>query len=371
MLRTIVYLALDLGKAYWELAIWGPDQANASVHRLKNKNDVLKLVSLEGRLQKIRDRYGEDVEIRCCYEASWLGFWLARWLEERGVKNTVISPNSLERGKKKPKTDKIDARMMVRKLKQYHEGDKRAFTRVRVPLLDEEKVRERQRERDKVQKEVHRHRRWLESKLSYYGILGVEIKKVETWEQFVESLSGLKTVNGDATPDELIRAMRRTVQRLKLAEEQQAEVEAAIHEYHESLPETSPAKKLEKLKGFAVMSSQKLDTEIMNWKRFSKAKQIGKFIGLTPTPWMSCSTSREQGIGKDGKPTLRATVIEIAWLWVKWQPQSDLVKKWKPRLDKKGRIRRMTIVALARELVVALWEYVVNDTPIPGAIYNK
>jgi len=78
--------------------------------------------------------------------------------------------------------------------------------------------------------------------------------------------------------------------------------------------------------------------------------------------------SREQGISKSGRKSLRKTAVELAWLWVKWQPESFLTKKWMPKLSQKGRARRTAIVALARQLLVALWRHIVHDEPVAGAI---
>ena len=85
----------------------------------------------------------------------------------------------------------------------------------------------------------------------------------------------------------------------------------------------------------------------------------------------SGTINREQGISKAGRKSLRKKAIELGWLWVRWQKESHLVKKWQARLDQKGRIRRMAIVALTRQLLVALWRYVIKGEPIEGAIMNN
>jgi len=179
----------------------------------------------------------------------------------------------------------------------------------------------------------------------------------------------MATYNGDAVPEKLIEEMSRSLARLALATEQLAQVELAIRKHHRSLPAESSAKKLERLRGIGITTSQQLCAEIMDWRRFTNRKAPGAFAGLCPTPWGSGGERiREQGIGKDGNPRIRSTMVELAWLWSRWQPSSELAHKWAPELAKKGRRRKMAVVALARELLVALWRYVVYDVPIVGAV---
>ena len=104
---------------------------------------------------------------------------------------------------------------------------------------------------------------------------------------------------------------------------------------------------------------------------FGSGKQFAAFFGLTPCPFASGTMNRDQGISKAGRKSLRKMAIECAWLWYRWQPESWLVKKWQDRLVQKGRIRRTAIVALARQLMVALWRYIVKGEAIEGAIINK
>ena len=368
-----VYVALDLGDGRWDIGVWADDMANPSVWQYTGTgyDHATKLHALAKRLEAVLANYGPDVTLCCCYEASWLGFWLSRWLEARSVKNLVIAPSSIEvvPKKKRRKTDKLDVRKLVRKLKQYVEGDRRAFSPVRVPTLQEEAVRERQREREHLKGLVQEHRAWLGSKLAYYGIpVPQRPKDAGGWQALVDELPGMTTYTGDAIPLTVVAAMGRTVKRLALTERELSEVEAEIRTYHRGLPEDSAPKKLAGLRGFGVTSSQQLCAEIMDWTRFRNRKQPGAFAGLCPTPWNSCTMTREQGIGKDGNPRIRATMVEAAWLWVRWQPTSALTQKWQDRLAQKGRRRRMAIVGLARELLVLLWRYLTQDVPLEGAV---
>ena len=94
------------------------------------------------------------------------------------------------------------------------------------------------------------------------------------------------------------------------------------------------------------------------YKDFHNRREVGAYFGLAPSPWRSGRTNREQGISKAGNPRARAKAIELAWLWLKHQPESALSRWFHERTGQgRGRIRRIAIVALARKLIVALWRF--------------
>ena len=101
------------------------------------------------------------------------------------------------------------------------------------------------------------------------------------------------------------------------------------------------------------------------WRQFANRRQVASYVGLAPTPWRSGGIEREQGVSKAGNPRLRTTMIQLAWLWVRHQPQSALTQ-WFKALSQRGRKR--AIVALARKLLVALWKYVTAGVVIEGAV---
>jgi transposase len=101
-----------------------------------------------------------------------------------------------------------------------------------------------------------------------------------------------------------------------------------------------------------------LDGRVL-YRNFANRKQVAAYAGLAPTPWQSGSVNREQGVSKAGNPRLRTTLIQLAWLWLLNQPQSALARWFEERVKGNGgRLKKRTIVALARKLVVALWKYV-------------
>jgi transposase len=105
------------------------------------------------------------------------------------------------------------------------------------------------------------------------------------------------------------------------------------------------------------------------FRHFNNRRQLASYAGLAPTPWQSGSVDREQGVSKAGNPRLRAILIELAWLWLRHQPQSALALWFKERVKRNGgRMKKTTIVALARKLLVALWKYVTTGVVIEGAV---
>lgn len=105
------------------------------------------------------------------------------------------------------------------------------------------------------------------------------------------------------------------------------------------------------------------------FRHFSNRRQIAAYAGLAPTPWQSGSIDREQGIGKSGNPLLRSTLLEMAWLWLRHQPGSNLSCWFKERIAQNGgRFKKVMITAMARKLLVALWKYASAGVVIEGAV---
>ncbi len=105
------------------------------------------------------------------------------------------------------------------------------------------------------------------------------------------------------------------------------------------------------------------------YRHFDNRRQVAAYAGLAPTPWQSGKIDHEQGVSKSGNPRLRTTLIQLAWLWLQHQPHSALSPWFKARVKQNGgRLKKTTIVALARKLLVALWKYVKAGIVIEGAV---
>ena len=127
--------------------------------------------------------------------------------------------------------------------------------------------------------------------------------------------------------------------------------------------------KLRKLKGIGEHVARTFTWYIGDFKRFTNAKKISSYFGLTPTPHTSCKMSKELGISKSGKPMLRAMAVQLAWIWTRNQKESRIYQKWAHKLNGR-RSRKTSIIAMARQLIVAIYHYVVNDIEIEGAVYS-
>src|SRR2546423_913104 len=133
----------------------------------------------------------------------------------------------------------------------------------------------------------------------------------------------------------------------------------------------APGAMLQNLKGIGAEFAGVLWSEGL-FRSFSNRRQVAAYAGLAPTPWQSGSVAHEQGVSKAGNPRLRTTMIQLAWLWVRNQPQSALTLWFKDRVSRNGgRLKKTTIVALARKLLVALWKYVTAGVVIEGAIVKS
>jgi len=130
----------------------------------------------------------------------------------------------------------------------------------------------------------------------------------------------------------------------------------------------TPAVMLAQFKGIGSQIAATLWSEAL-YRHFDNRRQVAAYAGLAPTPWKSGSIDHEQGVSKAGNPRLRTTMIQVAWLWTRHQPRSASSQWFFERVQRNGgRMRKTTIVALARKLLVAFWKYVTNGVAIEGAV---
>ena len=362
--EAILYIAFELSNSKWKLAF-----SDGSKIRYKTITAAnLAQLQVEIDLAKRKFKMVEDVRVVSCYEAGRDGFWIHRYLESQGIENLVLDSASLEvnRRKRRAKTDRIDVGKLLRMLLRYWGGEKKVWSVVRVPSEQDEDARHLHRSLESLKDERTMHRNRIKGLLVQQGI------KVSNPSQkrFLELLETLRTWNGQAVPPELKAQVVREYERLQVVEGQ---IKALEKEKQERLnnPDTDSLKKVAKLAtlyGIGSVSSWTFVMEFFGWRQFQNRREVGGLAGLTPTPYDSGESLREQGISKAGNQRVRALAVEIAWAWLRFQPQSNLSQWYMKRFANGGkRMRRIGIVAMARRLLIDLWRYLEYDKIPEGA----
>jgi len=319
-------------------------------------------------VEKAKKKFGlpEDCRVASGYEAGRDGFWIHRFLWRNGICNRVMDPASIpvERRGRRKKTDKIDARKLLGLVvrRELH-GEKRAFSEVRVPDEAAEEQLRLGRERDRLKKESTMHRNRLKSLLVLHGVKSAKVEYCD--------FTALKDWQGRALPGELVRELNREQERLTVVRRQLKEIEKVQGERLKQ-PKTAAEKKgatMATLRGLGKQSSWMVAHEYFGWRTFANGKEVGGASGLVGTPYDSGESRKEQGISKAGNRRIRRVMVELAWLWLRHQPNSALSRWFRERFEGQGqRLKRIGIVALARKLLVALWRFVEFGQAPEGAV---
>jgi len=363
-----VYVAFELSKAKWMLGVILPGSKKLSRYTITGGD----MAALAVRLAEWRKKAalgGKPVRILSCYEAGFDGHWLHRWLTDQGVTNHEIDPSSIEvnRRARRAKTDRIDLERMMRAFLELLRGEPEACRVVHVPSVEDEDRKRRSRARERLLKERTAHTNRIKGLLHGQGIRDAFPLK----PGFVKSLESVRTGDGHVLPPGLKEEIVYEHERLSLVNKHLALLEAKSKaERRAAVPGSAEAKivQLAMLKGIGPVGGQRLVHEVF-YRDFDNRRQVGSYIGLTGTPYNSGNSVREQGIGKAGNRRAREVAIEIAWLWLSHQPDSELSNWFRKRVgDIKGRIRRIAIVAMARKLMVALWRYLKTGVVPTGTV---
>jgi transposase len=363
-----VHLVFELSKAKWKLGVMLPGSEKMSCYTIAG-GDLAALTARLAQAQAKAARCGKPVRIVSCYEAGFDGHWLHRWLTNQGVINHEIDPASIQvnRRARRVKTDRIDLEHLMRTLLAYLRGEPRVCSVVHVPTVEDEDRKRRNRERDYLIDERTAHTNRIKGLLHAQGVRDVMPMK----PGFIDRLENLRTGDGRPLPQKLKEEIVREHERLCLLNRQLQAIEGNSRaELRAAQPGSREAKTvmLAKLKGIGMVGGQGLVNEVF-YRSFDNRRQVGSYIGLTGTPYNSGASERDQGISKAGNARARELAIELAWLWLRHQPGSELSRWFHQRVrDLKGRPRRVAIVAVARKLMVALWRYLETGLVPTGAV---
>jgi len=361
--RETVYVAIELSKKTWVLGIAHPDRDRPSIHRVCGGN-IAELVS------RLRVAARNNRRILVCYEAGYDGFWLARVLAKMGIECRVLDPASIQvnRRARRVKTDRIDVLALLRALIATDRGERHVCAIVRVPSVEEEDARRSHRERQRLVRERTGHINRIKGLLFAQGIRDIKPKLRRTRIDF----AALETAEGHPLPDRLRRELEREYARLSLIAAQLREVEKERDTADAQDPVVEQKRQLlVALHGVGATSAAILAREVFA-RSFASRRQLGSYLGLTPSAYDSGSTTRCQGISKAGNSGARRILIEVAWLWQKYQPASPLSYWYIQRTaGQSSRIRRIMLIALARKLAISLWRYVETGLVPEGVAIAK
>lgn len=360
-----LYVVFELSRKKWKLGISDGKTARARVVSIEAQD----WKKLREEIEKARERLGieKDAAVRSCYEAGREGFWIHRMLVERmGIENIVVDAASMDvKRRKRAKTDRIDAEQLVRHLIRYLRGERDVWSVVRVPSEEAEDSRQMHREMEVLKREQGQHRVRIQSLLFTEGL------DVEVTSGLMKQLDQLCRWNGKPLAEGMKERIRREYERMKVVEENLATLKKQQREKlssKQSSPSLEKIRKLKQLRGIAAGSSWVFVMELFGWRQFRNRREVGGSLGMTPMPYQSGDSAREQGISRAGNRRARTMAIEIAWSWLRYQPDSQLSRWYRERFGSGGpRLRRIGIVAMARKLMVDLWRYVEFGTLPEGA----
>jgi len=364
-----IFVSLELSRSRWLVTSLSPGSEKMSKHLVAG-GDGAGLLDLLIRLRdKAEQRAGTPVRIVVIQEAGLDGFWIHRLLATDGIESHVVESASIAvpRRHRRAKTDAIDGAMLLRTLMAFKRGEPRVCSMVVPPRPAEEDRRRIARERRTLIKERVEHINRVKGLLASQGITGYQPMRGGCRERLEE----LQTGDGRPLPPRLKAELGRALDRIELVRRQIAAVEAERDALVQAddVRARSPAVLLMQLRGIGPEFATVLWMEGL-FRNFTNRRQLAAYAGLAPSPWKSRCVDREQGIAKSGNPRLRTTMVELAWLWLRYQPDSALSRWFRERVgSERGRIRRIAIVALARKLLVALWRYTtLGDLPVGAAL---
>jgi transposase len=368
-----IFVSLELSRSTWLMTSLSPGKGEKMSRHSVTAGDTAELVKLFTELKrKAAIRTGQSYPIITLQEAGLDGFWLHRVLQQQGIESHVVDPASIatSRRRRRAKTDKIDGETLLRALLAYKRGEPRVCAMVVAPSPEQEDRRRLCRERQTLIAERITHVNRIKGLLFAQGVSDYAPLRRDRRVR----LEALHTGDGRELPSHLKVQIGRELDRLELLLEHIKAVEveqdallAAASKLGTETAAPDPVTMLLALKAVGANFAAVLWSEAF-YRHFANRRQLAAYAGLAPTPWRSGSIEREQGVSKAGNPRLRTMMIQLAWLWLRHQPQSALAR-WFKTHSQRG--RKTAIVALARKLLVALWKYVTSGVIIEGAVMKS
>jgi transposase len=364
----VLYLALELSWTSWKLAFTVGAGQKPRLRSIPARDTD----ALIGEIHAARRRFGlpEETAVISCYEAGRDGFWLHRFLADHRVENLVVDSASIEvnRRRRRAKSDGLDAAKLVGMLIRWHLGERKLWGVVRVPTADDEDRRQLHRELIELKAQRTEHTNRIKGLLAGLGL------SAPIDAGLLERLEGLRQWDGSELPGGLRLRIARELERWCLVGRQIHDLEAERTRLIRD-PETAQGEQMRlllKLRGIGENAAWLLVREFFGWRGIRNRRELASLAGLAPTPYDSGESRHEQGISKAGNRRVRWMMIELAWGWLRYQPDSEL-SRWYQRRFAAGnvRLRKVGIVAVARKLLVALWKYLETGAVPAGAVVQE
>lgn len=366
--ESVLAVSLELSQSSWKVALHDGQRDKAALYTLKSERAGERLQQVIQVIEQTQKKWdlSEGLRVVVVYEAGQDGFWIGRALAKVGYEALMVDGASIlvQRQARRAKADRLDAIALVMSLRSWLAGERGRLRVVHEPEPDAEAQRHLTRERGQLQKEVQQHRDRLVKLLRTVGC----------WDSAEGALADrlhrgdLRCYDGTALPAELQQRLEHECERAALVQRQLAQLEAGIVA---QLPEAQQQRiaQLMQLKAVGRVGALRLVLELY-WRQFDNRRQVGACVGLVPQPYDSGQSRVDQGISKQGNRRVRALLIEMAWMWLRYQPHSALAQWFTQRTQGSGpnkRARRIAIVAVARRLAIALWRYLEHGVVPNGA----
>ena len=367
----VLAVALELSSKSWKIALHDGKREKPAIHTVSDAAPARRLDEVVQRLVQMKTKWGLAAGARTVvlYEAGQDGFWIQRELSKRGYETLICDPASIpvERQQRRAKTDRLDAIKLVLTLRGWLRGEYDRMHVIRVPTVEAEAQRQLVRDRGELQKETQQHRDRIRKLLRTVGC----------WDDVGGDLASrlgkqeLRCHDGAPLPAPLQQRLERECQRLALVQQQLAALEKGMLKQLQPTVRQRVAD-LERLKGVGEVGATRLVLELF-WRNFENRRQVGACVGLVPQPYDSGQSRVDQGISKQGNRRVRALLVEMSWLWLRYQPDSAMAKWFAQRTqggqNKRG--KRIAIVAVARRLVISLWRYLEHGVVPEGALLKR
>lgn len=361
---------IEMSQSNWLVGAIVPGLAREPQKKLAA--DEAALLELLQRWRGEAEQAGAEIRrIALAYEAGRDGFWLARWLQARGVEASVIHSASVavSREHRRAKTDRLDLALLKRAFLGWLRGEAKHCSMAAIPSLTEEDAKRANRERETLVGERTRLVNRMKSALARLGVRGFNPKL----KKAPERLADLRTPEGVPLPANTQAELRRDMARLALVNEQIKEIETArLARLKEAPDQPAHAKVrlLERVVGIGIETADTLFHEALS-RGLRDRRALARYAGLTGAPDESGKRRREKGLARAGNARVRRIMIQLAWRFLLFQKDCALVQWFRARTqDAPRKARKTFIVALARKLLIALWR-MVNDGEMPEGLRLK